>query len=309
MFHIGVASDDTASVYVNGKLVDKDPEDDHEFSYWNRDVELPPKAFKPGRNLIAVLVKNKKGSSDMYMDLELTAQIPIPRPPKKKDTTAAVAVAKPKETKATPAVAEEPRDPNALVVDKAKKTVTIAGVVALRKLPTLDQTYPIEVIGTYAAPRGQKAHETVLTFKGVRPSDVHKALESLGQKPGKPAYGEGAQANGPLVKVFVEITTLEGKAVRVPIESCLVHRDTGKPIPPLQWHFTGSIMKQPDPEKDDTVYGADLTGTFLSIFPVTDCCVLQSQLTMKDEPNFKLDTNAKVLPKEGAAVKLVLVVE
>jgi hypothetical protein len=309
IFHIGVASDDTASVYVNGKLVDKDPEDDHEFSYWNRDVELPAKAFKPGRNLIAVLVKNKKGSSDLYMDLELTAQIPVPRPPKKKETTLAVAIAKPKESKASPAVAEEPRDPNALVVDKAKKTVTVAGVVAVRKLPNLDEIYPIEVIGTYAAPRGQKAHETVLTFKGVRPSDIHKALESLGLKPGKPAYGEGAQANGPLVKVFVEITTLEGKSVRVPIENCLVHRDTGKPIPPLQWHFTGSIMKQPDPEKDDTVYGADLTGTFLSIFPVTDCCVLQSQLTMKDEPNFKLDTNPKVLPKEGTAVKLVLVVE
>ena len=164
------------------------------------------------------------------------------------------------------------------------------------------------MIATYGAPRGQKAHETVLVFRGVRPSDVHKAIESLGLKPGKPAYGEGSQAAGPEVKVFIEITK-DGKTDRVPIEKCLVHRDTGKPIGALKWHFTGSVLKQPDPEKDDKVYGADLTGTFLSIFPVTDCCVLQSHLTMKDEPNYKLETDGKVLPKEATAVKLVIVVE
>ena len=67
--------------------------------------------------------------------------------------------------------------------------------------------------------------------------------------------------------------------------------------------------KQPDPEKDAKVYGADLTGTFLSLFPVTDCCVLQSHLTMIDEPNYKLELNAAVIPKEGTAVKLILVAE
>jgi hypothetical protein len=82
--------------------------------------------------------------------------------------------------------------------------VTIKGTVAVRKLPNLDQQYPIEVIGTYAAPRGQKAHETVLTFKGVRPSDAHKALESLGLKPGKPAYGENSKAEGPKFRMLIE---------------------------------------------------------------------------------------------------------
>jgi hypothetical protein len=306
MFRFGVASDDAATVFVNGKVVDKDPDNDHEFAYWNRDVELPPKAFKPGKNQIAVLVKNKAGSSDLYMDLELVALVPIPRPVKKAASPSAVSTSK--EPKA-PALVEEPRDPNALQVDKASKTITISGAVATRKLAHLDEKYPIEVVGTYAHPRGQKAHETVLTFKGVRPSDVHKALESLGQKPGKPAYGEGTAAVGPEVKVYLELPGKDGKPERIPVEKCLVHRDTGKPMVALKWHFTGSILKQPDPEKDDKVYGADLTGTFLSLFPVTDCCVLQSQLTMKDEPNFKLETDPKVLPKEGTAVKLVIVAE
>jgi hypothetical protein len=309
VFRLSVASDDTASVFVNGKLADKDPDNDHDPVYWNRDVELPAKAFRPGKNLIAVFVKNHQGSHDIYMDLEVAAQYPVPKPPKKKDAGTAVAANLKDPPKAATPIVDEPRDPNALAVDKAKKTVTIAGVVALRKLPTLDQTYPIEVIGTYPAPRGQKAHETVLTFRGVRPSDVHKALESLGLKPGKPAYGEGTQATGPEVKVFVELPGKDGKPERVPVEKCLVHIGSGKPMTALKWHFTGSVQKQPDPEKDSTVYGADLTGTFLSIFPVTDCCVLQSQLTMKDEPNYKLETDLKVLTKEGTPVKLVIVAE
>src|SRR5205085_9180788 len=106
-----------------GKLVGKDPENDHDFSYWNRDGELPPKTFKPGKNLIAVFVKNHKGSHDLYMDLELTAQIPIPKPARKKESTAAIATAKPTETKRGPLVPDEPRDPDALTVDKTKKTV------------------------------------------------------------------------------------------------------------------------------------------------------------------------------------------
>jgi hypothetical protein len=306
VYRLSVASDDTAIVYVNGVLADRDPAEDHEFAYWNREAELPARAFKPGRNVIAVLVKNRPASSDQFMDLELVAQVPVARPAKKPVVAAA---GKPIDSKTPAKVSDEPRDPNALKVDRAARSVTISGVVALRKLPTLDQKYPIEVIATYPSPRGQKSHETVLTFKGVRPSDVHKALEGLGLKPGKPAYGEGTQAAGPAVRVFVEFAGPDGKATRVPVEKCLVHRDTGKPVTPLRWHFTGSVQKQPDPEKDDKVYGADLTGTFLSLFPVTDCCVLQSHLSMKDEPNYKLETNPKVLPAEGAPVKLVIVAE
>jgi len=72
------------------------------------------------------------------------------------------------------------------------------------------------------------------------------------------------------------------------------------------WYFTGSAMKQVDPSKPETVYGADLTGTLITIFPVTDSCVIQSGLNMKDEPLLKMETDKKLLPEEGKAVKLVL---
>ncbi len=49
----------------------------------------------------------------------------------------------------------------------------------------------------------------------------------------------------------------------------MVHRKTGKPLDSLRWHFTGSVLKQPDPEKDEQVYAADLTGTLIArCFPV-----------------------------------------
>ncbi len=76
--------------------------------------------------------------------------------------------------------------------------------VAPRKLPALKEVYPLEVVATYPTPRGQKAHETVVTFNS-KPSEIHKALESQGLKPGKPAVGEGVIGTGAEVKVSLEV--------------------------------------------------------------------------------------------------------
>jgi hypothetical protein len=306
-FHLGVASDDSAFVYLNGTLVDKDPVEDHDFAYWNRDIELQSKQFKAGRNLIAVFVKNHRGSHDIYLDIELSAQYPLPPQPLKvaaKQTPAAIGGSAPKGK-----VMEDQERPGALTVDKAKRIVTLECAIAPRKLPNLADIYPIEVIACYPAPRGQKAHETVVTFTGVKPSSVHKALEQLGLKPGKPAVGEGKKAEGPELKVFLEFTGAEGKAQRLPIEQTMVDRKTQKPIGMLKWHFTGSVLKQPDPEKDDKVCGADVTGTLITLLPVTDEAVIQSNLKAEDEPAYKLETNKAVLPKEGSPAKLVIEVK
>src|SRR5262249_3879281 len=186
---------------------------------------------------------------------------------------------------------EEKERPGALTVDKAKRTVSVECAIAARKLPNLADIYPIEVIACYPAPRGQKAHETVVTFTGVKPSSVHKALEQLGLKAGKPAVGEGKKAEGPELKIFLEFTGQDGKAKRLPIEQTMVDRKTQKPIGMLKWHFTGSVSKQPDPEKNDQVYGSDVTGTLMTLLPVTDEAVIQSNLKAEDEPAYKLETN------------------
>lgn len=70
-----LASDDSAIVYLNGKLVDRE-DGDHEYRYWNRDVTLPTTALRAGRNVLAVQVVNTAGSSDVYLDAALIAEVP-----------------------------------------------------------------------------------------------------------------------------------------------------------------------------------------------------------------------------------------
>jgi hypothetical protein len=306
-FHVGIASDDSAIAFLNGEVIDRDPVDDHEFAYWNREVELQPKQLRPGRNVLAVYVKNHQGSSDIYLDMEVSAQFPVKLPKPARPVVKEGPGAGQPGVQARPA--EDVERPGVLTVDKQKRTVTIECAIALRKLPTLDEIYPIEVIACYPAPRGQKAHETVVTFTGVKPSSVHKALEQLGLKPGKPAVGENGRGDGPEVRVLLEFTGPDGKVKRLPIEQTMVFRDSGKPVPALKWYFTGSVLKQPDPEKDEKVYGGDLTGTLMTLLPVTDETVLQSSLTAADETQFKLETDKKVLPKEGTPAKLILEVK
>src|SRR6201999_1802538 len=103
-----------------------------------------------------------------------------------------------------------------------RKAVIIPTQIAPRKLPNLNEIYPLEVVATYPAPRGQKAHETIVDFTDIRPSDIHKALEGLGLKPGKPARGEGAAATGPEVRLLLEFTDTDGKVQTIPIEKLMV---------------------------------------------------------------------------------------
>ena len=200
------------------------------------------------------------------------------------------------------------QDKPALQVDKEKKTIRIPCKVAPRKLPNLSEVYPIEVIASFAAPKGKKAHETVVTFE-VLPSEIHKALEGLGLTAGKPAKGQDSEAQGPEVGVSLEIPGPEKTTKKVPIEKTLVDRKTGKTMPKVKWRFTGSVMLQLDPNKPEKTYGADASGTLIAIFPVTDETVIQTSLTMKEEPFIKMDTNKDVLPAEGTDVTLLIEVK
>lgn len=202
--------------------------------------------------------------------------------------------------------------PPGLVVDKAKRTVTVDAKIAPRKLEQLKDVYPIEVVACWPQSKvlrsqGQKAHETLLTIEVV-PSAVHKAMESLGAKAGKPVVGAGKEApTGAEVHLLLEFPGEDGKPQRKPVADLLVDLKTGKPMAkPVKWFFTGSATMQPDPTKDERVYGADLTGTLISVYPVTAETVFQSSVPFLMEAAMKLEANKNMLPKEGASVKLVI---
>jgi hypothetical protein len=87
----------------------------------------------------------------------------------------------------------------------------------------------------------------------------------------------------------------------------LIDPKSKKQAPKMTFRFTGSAMVAPDPTKpDDKKYGADLTGSLVCLFPVTDEVVLQTDWTMKEEKYLKLDVNPEALPKEGGAIRLVI---
>ena len=194
-----------------------------------------------------------------------------------------------------------------VTVDKEKKAVIIDAKIAPRKLANLDQIYPIEVIACFGAPKGEKAHETIVTIEAM-PSEVHKALESLGLKAGKTADVQNEKpSEGPEMNIFIEVPLDGGGTRRVSVNQVLIDIKTAKPLPrSVKFRFTGSVMIQPDPNKPEKAYAADKSGTLIAIFPVTDKTVMQSTLTMKEEKYVKLETDKKLLPKEGTPVKLIL---
>lgn len=194
-----------------------------------------------------------------------------------------------------------------ITVDKEKKAVIIEAKIAPRKLPNLTEVYPIEVVACFAAPKGKKAHETLVTIE-AKPSEVHAALESLGLKCGKPADVPAEKpSEGPELIVSLEFPRDDGSMRKVPVSQLLIDNKTGKPLPKsVKFRFTGSKLIKLDPNKPETSYAADSSGTLISIFPVTDETVMQSTLSFKDEKFVKLDSDKKQLPKEGTAVKLIL---
>jgi hypothetical protein len=200
--------------------------------------------------------------------------------------------------------------PAGVVVDKEKRTISVDCKIAPRKMedPKFQgKTWPLEVIACYPYPKGQKAHETLVTID-IKPSEVHKALEGFGLKPGTPVRGEAKEPpQGPEVEMYLEFPDRDGRPKRLPIERTMIDPKTNKPMPKVKWRFTGSILSKPDPSKDETVYGADMTGTLISIFPVTDETVFQTSLTMKEEKYLKLESDTRLLPPIGTPVKLVIV--
>ena len=100
-----------------------------------------------------------------------------------------------------------------MVVDKDKRTITIDAKVAPRKIDAsgYDKIYPLEVVACWPFPKGQKAHETVVTFD-AKPSEMANAVESLGLKPGVRRRTAAKRCpTGPEVNIFIEVPTETGE--------------------------------------------------------------------------------------------------
>lgn len=197
-----------------------------------------------------------------------------------------------------------------IVIDKKNSRLIVDVEIAPRKLPHLKQIYPIEVMVTGS--EGKKAHETVLISK-VSPRRVHRALEQLGLKAGRPGIADKRPPVGPEVRIWIEYPGRSGLSKKVDLASAVVDRRTGlaldggisSPGSRVRWLFTGSALVRPDPTSEQRAYGAEFSGTLVTIFPVTDETVFQSSLGMDAEALFNLEV-AGILPPVGSKVRLLI---
>ena len=146
---------------------------------------------------------------------------------------------------------EKKAGPRGITVDTTRRAVIVDAKVCAAQAAEPRQGLPDRARRRLGAPAGKKAHEIVVSID-VQPSEVHKALEQLGLKPGKSALGgpprEGApfpKADGPIVNVYLEVPDAAGGMKKVAIEKVLIDPATKKGPPKMTFIFTGSAMTAP----------------------------------------------------------------
>jgi outer membrane protein assembly factor BamB len=252
---------------------------------WRLDLASHPRVGLPGRVYAPPLCAGER----LYV---ATANVEGPHAGK---PTAIVAIGE-----------EAPREASrGVTLEREKRRVVIDARMAPRKLPHLEGIYPIEVLA--AQPHGAKAHETVVTIDAM-PSAIHEALEALGLHAGTPGLGE-EPGRGPEVRIAIEFEGPGGVARRVEAGDSVLDRRTGLPLGKgLVWRFTGSSPVRLDPTQETESYGADSSGTFACVYPVSRETVIQSSLGMDDESVLELEV-APWMPPVGTAVRLIVLVE
>jgi len=161
-----------------------------------------------------------------------------------------------------------------------------------------------------AVAEGGKEYESILILK-CKPDAVYNSLIKLGLKEGKAAiYDEDTKKHtlpkGPPVRLFVEWKDKSGKTKRVRAEELVRNVNTKKPMWNIGWVFTGSRKGIFDPESDDEVLMANVTGSVVSLHHGDDSTILQNPLAEAAEANVPYRTNNEVMLEPGTEVKFII---
>jgi len=207
--------------------------------------------------------------------------------------------ASPGELAVSPSPAPDPTrpvDPNAIVVDKEARTVSIPA----RTAPQGTQKALKGMIEYLLVARGGKVYETVfVTYR--RPGEIRQALSEIGLHAGQPA-GAKTMPRGSGVSIFVEYES-GGKKVRRAADEFVVLAKTGKPLKPRPWVYTGSVNTA-DPSSGKPILQASLTGNVIGLHPVDGSPLLQNSRPESRKDNI-YKTNIKALPPTGTPLRLI----
>jgi acylphosphatase len=161
-----------------------------------------------------------------------------------------------------------------------------------------------------AVAEGGKEYESILILK-CKPDAVYNSLVQLGLKKGKAAsYNEDTKKHvlpkGPPVRIFLEWKDKSGKTKRFRAEELINNINTKKPMWNVGWVFTGSRKGYFDPESDDEVLMANVTGSVVSLHHGDDSAILQNPLTEAAEENVPYRINSEIIPEPGTEVKFII---
>jgi|MDTC01.2.fsa_nt_gb acylphosphatase len=189
-----------------------------------------------------------------------------------------------------------PSDPNAIIVDKKARTVSIPARVAQQGT----QSALKGMVEYLLVSRGGKTYETVfVTYR--RPDEIRDALEQIGLRTGKPADGKSLPGGSPVL-IFAEYES-GGKKVRRAADEFLIAASGGKPIKACPWVYTGSI-ETVSPSSGKKMMQASLTRSVVGLHSADGSPLLQNTRPESLKDNF-YKANAKALPPSGTPVRLI----
>jgi len=161
-----------------------------------------------------------------------------------------------------------------------------------------------------AVAEGGKEYESILVLK-CKPEAIYDALVKLGLKKGQAAqYDDDKKKHilpkGPMVRLFMEWKDKGGQTKRFRAEELIRNVNTKKPMWNVGWVFTGSRKGYFDPESDDEVLMANVTGSVVSLHHGDDSAILQNPLTEASADDVPYKINSEVMPESGTQVKFII---
>ncbi|MDD4891016.1 MAG: YdjY domain-containing protein [Phycisphaerae bacterium] len=182
-----------------------------------------------------------------------------------------------------------------ITLDKQRRRVML-------ECSTLHSGVPLELV---ACMPNSREHEALMVVK-ARPQRIHLALLLAGFEPGHPASWDEKKEKpimptGDPLDLQVQWTDPKTeKQQTVPIEDWMAAMDPAKPVPRLEWVFTGSQVYE------NGQYMADMEGSVVSISNFPDAVIDLSGKHSRDNAALEFKGNDKIMPPAGTKCTLII---
>lgn len=191
--------------------------------------------------------------------------------------------------------------PPAIVIDRQLGQIRLTATVARQGIyPELRGAIEYLACG----PDG-KTYEALFICP-AKPAALYQSLIGSGWQTGTPAGTDQGMYRPPTgERLRISVAWREDEtAKRVPVESLILDRETGAPMPPVEWVFTGSRVTL-DPATGREVLQASLTNNLIALHHRDPSVLIQNPLRQGGEP-LRYKPDLARLPPAGTPVGLII---